>query len=409
MGATYQKRGKGSWRVCVHAGRQRERITVHSEQDARDLVRLIHKRELAGINVVETIRQARTAPTAPAARAWPRLRDAVPAYIHEMTAKGEWTGSTPLAYGRRLATHVYEFPLPDGGGVLGDLPVDQVTERMIGAVLERVRAAGPDGTGGKSLAVQEQIRSPLRRFYRDLIRKHGFTGPNPAADLKDYMSPHPSKRARHGKLTYFRQEEGPQLFQTCAAAFPRWLAFIGCCTLAGLRWGEAAALEVGDIDWSAGVLHVRRTVCDKTGQVKATKDGEDRFVPLSRQLAAWLRGHLEAVALEGQVKRWTPEQRALVFPNSRGRIGRYSAFLEHLWAPLLRKAGLRYRKAHSMRHTFATWALEGNEGKGIAPVPILAVRDWMGHASVQETEGYLHRSRASHARAVDRLDAYVRA
>lgn len=60
-----------------------------------------------------------------------------------------------------------------------------------------------------------------------------------------------------------------------------------------------------------------------------------------------------------------------------------------------------------MRHTFATWALEGNEEKGIQPAPILAVRDWMGHASVQETGGYLHRSRASHSRTVNNLDEYV--
>ena len=82
-------------------------------------------------------------------------------------------------------------------------------------------------------------------------------------------------------------------------------------------------------------------------------------------------------------------------------------FLEHVWSPLLAKAGLRYRKPHSMRHTFATWALEGNPGKGIAPVPIHHVRDWMGHASVEETERYLHAERARYARAVDGLDAYV--
>ena len=107
------------------------------------------------------------------------------------------------------------------------------------------------------------------------------------------------------------------------------------------------------------------------------------------------------------MRAWVPEQRALVFPNTRGRIGRYSVFHSHVWRPLLRKAGLRYRKPHSTRHTFATWALEGNEEKGIPPTPILAVRDWMGHASVEETEGYLHRDRASHARAVNHLDAYV--
>jgi hypothetical protein len=33
--------------------------------------------------------------------------------------------------------------------------------------------------------------------------------------------------------------------------------------------------------------------------------------------------------------------------------------------------------------------------------------DWMGHASVEETEGYPRRDRARHARAVNHLDAYV--
>lgn len=406
MGATYRRRGKRSWLVTVHFNREREFKTVHSEPDARALVQQIHKQELAGLNVVEAIRKARAA--APTTRVeWPRLRDALPAFIEQMAAQGEWTGSTPITYGRRLATHVYGCPLPDGRK-LGDLPVDQVTEPMIGALLDRLRTASADGTvRAKSLAVQEQIRSPLRRFYRSLIRKHGFPGPNPAADLKDYMAKYPSKRARQGRFTYFTQEEGPPLFATCAAAFPRWLAFIGCCTLAGLRWGEVAALEWDDVDWKGSVLHVRRTVCDKTTETKVCKDGEDRFVPMSRQLAAWLRDHRGNVELEGQVREWTPEQRALVFPNRHGRVGRYSAFFEHVWQPLLRKAGLRYRKPHSMRHTFATWALEGNEEKAIPATPILAVRDWMGHASVSETEGYLHRDRARHARAVNNLDAYV--
>jgi integrase len=406
MGATYRKRGKGSWLITVHFEKQREFKTVHSEKDAKDLVREIHKQEFEGVNVVEAIRKAREVHVSPVSQ-WPTLRDALPAYIDQMAAKGEWTGSTPISYRRRLATHVYDFELADGQK-LGDLRVDLVTEQMIGAVLEGLRAAPAGGQGkAKSLALQEQIRSPLRRFYRDLIKKQGFPYPNPCADLKEYMSKNPSKRSRHGKTTFFEQEEGPSLFSTCAAGFPRWLAFIGCCTLAGLRWGEAAALERRDLDFKKSVIHVRRSVCDKTGEVKDCKDHEDRFVPMSRQLAAWLQKHLETMALEGQGKEWTPEQRALVFPNSRGKIGRYSVFLEHIWQPLLLKAGLRYRKSHSMRHTFATWVLEGSEEKGIPPAPILAVRDWMGHASVQETEGYLHRSRASHARAVDQLDAYV--
>jgi integrase len=407
MGATYTRRPNGTYLITVHNARQRERKVIKgTEKDAKQLVQYILRQEMAGVNVVDALRAAHTAPSASPTREWPTLRAAVPEFIRDMEARGEWQGSTPINYRRRLTGYVYDFLLPDGRA-LGDLPIDQVTEQMIGAVLDRARTAGADGRKAKSLATQDQIRSPLRRFFREMIRKHGLPGPNPCDDLKDYMSKAPSKRARHGKIAYFTQAEGPTLFAACEAAYPRWLAFIGCCTLAGLRWGEAAALERDDIDFKAAVIHVQRTISDKTGHVKACKDGEDRFVPLSPRLGAWLRRHLEAVALDGQVAEWGPEARALVFPNSRGHIGRHSTFMEHAWQPLLKAAGLRYRKPHAMRHSFATWALEGSEEKGIAPAPILAVRDWMGHASVQETEGYLHRSKASHSKAVANLDAYV--
>ena len=163
------------------------------------------------------------------------------------------------------------------------------------------------------------------------------------------MSKAPRRRAREGKISYFAQAEGPTLFGACEAAHPRWLAFIGCCTLAGLRWGEAAALEREDIEFKAAVIHLQRTISDKTGKVKVCKDGEDRFVPLSPRLAIWRRRHLEAVDLDGQLGEWAPEARALVFPNTRGHIGGHSTFMEHVWQPLLKSVKLKYRKPHSMR------------------------------------------------------------
>ena len=39
---------------------------------------------------------------------------------------------------------------------------------------------------------------------------------------------------------------------------------------------------------------------------------------------------------------------------------------------------------------------------------LFALLHELGHASVQETEGYLHRSKASHSMAVHNLDAYTR-
>jgi len=58
---------------------------------------------------------------------------------------------------------------------------------------------------------------------------------------------------------------------------------------------------------------------------------------------------------------------AAVFPNTNGTIGRYSIFLEHVWQPLLLKAGLPYRKFHSTRHTFATLGPRGQRREGDPP------------------------------------------
>src|SRR5262245_22755030 len=199
MPATYERRGKRSWRIIVHCGGHRERRTIHgTEKDAKDLVQHVARQELAGINVVESLRAAalRSTPTVPE---WPTLRTALPEFIRRMEVRGEWTGSTPINYRRRLEGYVYDFVLADSR-ILGDLPIDQVTGQMIGAVLDRARTAGPDGKS-KSLAIQEQIRCPLKRFYREAIKKQGLPIPNPAADLKDYMTKGPSKRARHGRMT----------------------------------------------------------------------------------------------------------------------------------------------------------------------------------------------------------------
>ncbi len=96
------------------------------------------------------------------------------------------------------------------------------------------------------------------------------------------------------------------------------------------------------------------------------------------------------------------------FTRENGQLPRYPAFLQHFWQKLLKRSGLRYRKFHSTRHTFVTWAAEGCEALGLDAAPIFAVRDWTGHSSVQETERYFHRvNRRAHARHVDGLDRYV--
>ena len=263
------------------------------------------------------------------------------------------------------------------------------------AVIWKVKGAG------RSLAIIEAIRNPLRGFYASLIEMKVFPGPNPAADLKYFIGKDAHRKARRRIAGYFAQEEGPQLVATAKALFPRWHAFILTGLVGGLRWGESAALWKADIDWTRGRLHVQRTWSEKGNRIEACKDGEARWVKTSPALLTALREHVANLELEGQVKDWTPEQRQLVFPNTVGRITHYGAWLEHVWQPLLAKAGLPYRKYHATRHTFATWLLSDG-------ADLRWVQQQMGHASIGQTaDTYGHVQPDRHEAAAGGLDRYL--
>jgi integrase len=388
MGATYRKRGKRSWLVTVHTHGERQFKTVRSEADAKALVQYIHKQELAGVNVAEAMQKARA--TAAPAPTFPTLREAVPTWIDAQVAAREFRGSTGEVYRTVLARWAFAHTLPDGR-LLGDVPVNAVTREMLGAVITRVRGAG------RSATLVTQIPSPLRGFYQQLIETKTLPGPNPAADLKFFAG----KRKKATAAVFFTQEEGPTLVAAAKALHPRWHAFILTGLLAGLRWGESAALYKTDIDWARGRLHVQRTVSGD-GSLQACKDHDSRYVKASTALLHALHEHIEQVTLEAQMHDWNPDQRRLVFPNTVGRLVDYPAFLVYVWKPLLAKAGLTYRKYHSTRHTFATWLLSDG-------ADLRWVQQQMGHATIAQTaDTYGHVQPERHESAVEGLDQYVK-
>ena len=226
------------------------------------------------------------------------------------------------------------------------------------------------------------------------------TGQTRPPSLKFFIGKQPSKKARKRDVQWFRQAEARTLLEACQALKPRWAAFLMVCFGGGLRWGETTALSGQDIDWTRERVHVARTWSEGGGRIERCKDGEDRWVKLPLATMAALRAHLEAKDPEGSVKGWPPAARQLVFPNTVGRITRYGAFLELVWQPLLAAAKLPYRKPHAMRHSYATWMLE-------AGADLRWVKDQLGHANIEETEGtYGHLERERHERRVD-LDSVL--
>lgn len=393
MGASYRyRRDRKKFLVTVQHNRERETKMVDTKADAIALVREVTRLELNGVNVVEAMRKARLA-TAPITTSLPSLREALPEWIKGQANAGEIRGGTPAAYRSRVATWVLPHRLPDGRE-LGDLPANEVTREMIGAVIVAAKEAG------RSLAIIEGIRNPLRGYYASLIETKQFAGPNPAGDLKFFVG----KRAYRRKAAaypFFTTDEAPALIAACRAAFPRWTAFVMTGLLAGLRWGESAALYKSDIDWRRGRLHIQRTFSEKANRVESCKDEDSRWVKASPALLGELRAHIEAVDLDASVAQWNAEQRQLVFPNTRGRITHHGQFHELVWRPLLTKAGLPYRRYHASRHSFATWLLEDG-------ADIRWVQEQMGHATIDQTVGtYGHCVPERHEAATVALDRFL--
>jgi hypothetical protein len=100
--ATYVRRGK-RYRVLIRpAGGNRISRSVKTEADAIALVRHFNRLGLAGVDLAKVLQ--RTKPTNVAgAKTYPRIREALPAFVEEMVKIGEIRQSTAKGYKNRLA------------------------------------------------------------------------------------------------------------------------------------------------------------------------------------------------------------------------------------------------------------------------------------------------------------------
>jgi integrase len=147
------------------------------------------------------------------------------------------------------------------------------------------------------------------------------------------------------------------------------LFVIGACT--GLRLGELLALRWRDVDLRGGVLTVSRSI--SAGKETSTKSRRTRTVPLAAQAIA---------AFECLLERDNFKDRAdFVFCGpAGGRMDGSAVRARFIRAQ--KRAQLRVRRFHDLRHTFGTLAIRRFD--------LVSVKEMMGHAQLTTTERYLH-------------------
>ena len=154
--------------------------------------------------------------------------------------------------------------------------------------------------------------------------------------------------------------------------------------MTGMRPGEVVALRWQDVDFEGAAVTVAHTVRRTKGPhsqlvIGDTKSRNKREVPLPSEALDILKARrLATVTVDLSIPN-------LIFANRRGGLiepNGLNRYLQQCCAKMqeLAPTGVDVPKftAHSLRHTFATRALEVG-----VPTPVVA--DWLGHSSVRIT------------------------
>ncbi len=183
-----------------------------------------------------------------------------------------------------------------------------------------------------------------------------------------------------GRVRWLSRAEAARLI-VAARALPRarWLAdFIILALHTGMRRGEILGMEWRRVDLAAGLIHL-----DGSG----TKSGKRRSVPINATARMAILTRLRWKATHAPGTEW-------VFSHLDGtRI----ADVKKSFHAACGKAQIADFRIHDLRHTCAAWLVS-------AGVELSAVRDLLGHASVQTTEIYAHLSPENVRAAVAVLD-----
>ena len=188
-----------------------------------------------------------------------------------------------------------------------------------------------------------------------------------------------------------------EVFELAGNVSPAYRVFVLTAAIASLRWGELVGLQRRDIDLDAGLVHVRRAVVERGGELETSlpKNARTRIVAIPDVLVEELRDHIGAHVGNA------PE--SPVFTGERGgmpRRGNWRAVAR--WPQAVKSAGLPDGfHFHDLRHT-------GNHLAAQTGASTRELMQRMGHSTVRAAMIYQHATDARSRQLADRLDALIR-
>ena len=204
------------------------------------------------------------------------------------------------------------------------------------------------------------VRGVLRSAVRDRII---------ASDPSDNVRL-PRRRRLESSMTI---PTAGQVASLLKAADPGFQPFIAVCAFAGLRLGEAAALQVGDIDFLGRTLLVARQVQRENAgavDIKAPKYGSERTLYVPDDLTVILAQFIETNRPGDDPERW-------LFPGESGNPWHQNT-VGYWWRMARDDAGVVNVRLHDLRHWFASGLISHG-------CDVVTVQRALGHRSATTT------------------------
>ena len=371
--------GSGSWWVIIHANGRKVTRKVGTKAAAEKAAQIVAGRLAAGKGALPE--RKKTLPT---------LKEFFETFqrVYLQTAVRSTT--------RKMYEHGFtKYVLPN----LGSKRLDAITRQD---VAELVAILVNTKVGTKRKQDDTEIRT-LSKTTISMVMRQLTTVFNHALE-DELIVKNPTKGSaklysqvpvRCGEIQPLTEQEVVLFLQKAQEHYADDYPVLLCALHTGMRLGELAGLQWGDIDWNSKFITVRRQIVEGK-VVPFTKTKKVRRIDMSTVLLTTLK-ELKGKRREEWMKKGQSSIPEWVFCKAPGNPLDKSNLRGRVFYKTLEKAGLRHIRFHDLRHTFATLLIQNGES-------LAYVQRQLGHASIQMTvDVYTHWMPGANREAMDKL------
>jgi integrase len=243
-------------------------------------------------------------------------------------------------------------------------------------IIDGSKLATYEADGWEDVGRATRVNEISRTMFASLLRvaaEKGVIRANPADGVypaKPLVAP----------PRWFTKDEAARILASVRSDVDRLMVEFNL--LAGLRWGELAALRGMRIDQLRGVVVVQDVLMyDGKLRPYPKEHHSQREVPIPPHLLARMKARVG-----DDLTRW-------LFPAPAGGPLLYANWYARVWVPALAKAQVQ-GTPHHMRHTAASWLVQDGVDLG-------RVQRLLGHASYTTTQRYAHLAPDYHGAITD--------